>query len=228
MDAGTFLVAAVAVSALRIPSAPAHPAPRAGWRRDLTAAAGQLRRTPELRRAVALAAGAMALSGVVVAAQYDLVGALHRAPSFLGTLTALLGAGSIVAGLTSGRLITRLGEANVLLLGLVNGAAGYALRATGQLVPALVGSFVLGFALPWVVVAAVTMSQRLTPPGLQGRTAAAVTLALFAPLPVTQAVGAALITIVDYRVLYAIAAGIQLAVAGLVHTAGRPRPSRPV
>jgi len=109
-------------------------------------------------------------------------------------------------------LITRFGERTILLTGLINAGVGSLLRATGELVPAIAGSFVLGFALPWIVVAAITTSQRFTPHGLQGRMSAALTFALFAPLPVTQAIGAAVITQLDYRTLYIWAAALQIAV----------------
>lgn len=226
LDAATFLIAAIAVLRLRLPPMPTQSAPPPHWRRDVTAAAVHLQQTPELRRIVLLAAGAMALSGVLVAAPYGLVTALHRPPSFLGVLTAALGAGSIVAGLASGRLIARFGELTVVLIGLVNAGIGLLLSATGLTVPAVAGSFVLGFALPWIVVAAITASQRLTPQDMQGRMAAALTLALFAPLPATQAIGAGLITRLDYRTLYISAAALQLAIVILAIAANRFRPRR--
>jgi hypothetical protein len=112
----------------------------------------------------------------------------------------------------------------VVLVGLVNAAAGSALRAIGSTAAALVGSFVLGFALPWIVVAAITLVQRATPAELQGRVSAALTLALFAPLPLMQALGAALITDLDYRALYLAAAVAQLLIAALAYRGVRIRP----
>jgi hypothetical protein len=98
LDADTFLLAAAAVAALR-----ARDAPRArdsssgpGWRAEVLAGLAHLRRTPALGRLVVVGALAMAVSGFTVAAQYALVDALHRPPTFLGVPTSLLGAGSIV------------------------------------------------------------------------------------------------------------------------------------
>jgi predicted MFS family arabinose efflux permease len=72
---------------------------------------------------------------------------------------------------------------------------------------------VRGFALPWAVVAAYTLAQRLTPANLQGRVAAALSFAVFATQPLAQALGAALIGYADYRLLYAGAAAVGLACA---------------
>jgi hypothetical protein len=103
-----------------------------------------------------------------------------EAAPFLGALTAGLGAGSIVAGLSSGRMINRFGERRLALLGLANFIVGNLMYATGWLPAALAGAVVLGFALPWSVMAVINLTQRRTPDALQGRVAAVVTLALFA------------------------------------------------
>jgi predicted MFS family arabinose efflux permease len=98
-------------------------------------------------------------------------------------------------------------------LGMVNGTVGYLLLATPWLPLALAGSFVRGFALPWAVVAAYTLAQRLTPANLQGRVAAALSFAVFATQPLAPALGAAVIGYADYRLLYAGAAAVGLACA---------------
>jgi hypothetical protein len=54
-----------------------------------------------------------------------------------------------------------------------------------------------------MVVGMVTLRQRLTPPRLQGRTSAATNMALNGPQVAGTATGAALIAVVDYRVLVA-------------------------
>lgn len=60
----------------------------------------------------------MAVSGLVVAAQYSLVTAVGEPPSFLGVLSDALGAGSTTASLLSGRLLARVGERGLVLWGL--------------------------------------------------------------------------------------------------------------
>jgi MFS family permease len=169
----------------------------------------------------------MSVSAVLVAAQYSLVQGVGEPPSFLGVFSAGLGAGSIAASLTSGRLLRRAGERWLAVLGMVNFAAGNALRATGSLPLAIIGSVVLGFALPWLFLALLSLAQRRTPPELQGRVSAAVTLVFFGPQAPLQALGALAIGYLNYRQLYLAGAAIAVAAAAgfiLATRLGRPCP----
>ncbi len=213
LDAATFLFAAGAVSLLRVP-ARRPPARHVRWPTELAAGARHITSVVELRRVAIAATAVMALSGVGVAAQYSLVGGLGRRPAFLGVLTAALGAGSIVAAVSSGRLVARLGERRLAIAGLANFAAGNTLRSTGWLPAALLGSLVLGFALPWVYLAALNLAQRTTPLELQGRVSAALTMALFGPGAPTQALGSLLIVHTTYRQVYVASAIAALLLAG--------------
>ena len=220
LDAATFVIAALALTRLRITEPPPAPTHR-HWRAELTAGFAHIRAAPEMRAVVIAGAVAMAVSGVSSPAVYGLIDALHRSPSFLGPLTSLLGAGSIIASLTSGRLIRRIGERWLAVLGLVDGVLGSALRVVGTVPTALASSLVLGFALPWTFVAVINLTQRDTPTALQGRVSAAVTLALFAPQPLAQGVGAAVIAHTGYRTLYLATAAVDIAAAGWLACRGR-------
>lgn len=208
-DAVTFVVAAIMLSRLRIRDVRPPRQPRR-WRADLLAGFSHIRRTPELGRLLLAATAVMSFSAVLVAAQYSLVQGVGEPPSFLGVLSAGLGAGSIVASLVSGRLLRSVGERWLAVLGMANFAAGNAMRATGWLPLAIAGSAVLGFALPWLFLALLSLAQRRTPAELQGRVSAAVTLAFFGPQAPLQALGAVAIRYVPYQQLYL--AGTALAV----------------
>jgi hypothetical protein len=161
----------------------------------------------------------------VVAAQFSLVEAVGQRPTFLGVFSACLGGGSIVASLVSSRVLRRTGEEWLAVFGMVNFATGTALRATGMLVPALIGTVVLGFALPWVFLAVLNLAQRLTPLPLQGRVSAAVLLAMFGPQAPLQAVGSLAIHYGSYRQLYVVTAAVALLCAAfLVWPAWTSRP----
>lgn len=144
----------------------------------------------------------MIISAVAAAARFSLVDGLHRPPSFLGVLAAALGAGSILASLLSARLLRRIGETRLAMLGLLNGALGNLVMLFGTVPTALLGSFFSGFALPWTVLAVINLAQRLTPDALQGRVAAAIGLVLFAPQPVAHLLGALAVSVADFRWLY--------------------------
>lgn len=213
LDAVTFVVAALVLLRLRFDE-PAPVREQRQWRAELVGGFRHIRAVPQLRAVTVAAAVAMVLAGFATPAQYSLVDALHHPPGFLGVLTGLLGAGSIVAGLVSGPLIKRIGEQRLAVLGLVDGALGNLLRMIDATPAALAGSVVSGFALPWTVVALINLAQRATPDALQGRVSAAVVLALFAPQPVAQALGAGAIAAVDFRYLY-LAAAIGTLAAGV-------------
>ena len=221
LDAASFGVAAVAVAMLRVHD----PRPRRAeqhWRAGLSAGARHVWQVRELRAVVGTAAVAVFASGVAFAAMYAMTDALDRPPAFLGVFTSVYGCGAIVAGLASTLVMRRWDERGLAALGMVNSTAGYLLMAAPWLPLALAGSFVRGFALPWVVVAAYTLAQRLTPADLQGRVAAALSFAVFVTQPLAQTVGAALIGSADYRLLYAGAAAVGLACAAVLCR----RPSR--
>jgi MFS family permease len=227
LDAATFVIAALVLLRLRFDE-PVPVREKRRWRAELVAGFGHIRAVPELRAVAVAAALAMVVAGFATPAQYSLVDALHHKPGYLGVLTGLLGAGSIVAGLVSGPLITRIGERWLAVLGLGNGALGNLLRMTGWAPAALAGSVVSGFALPWTVVALINIAQRATPDALQGRVSAAVTLALFAPQPVAQALGAWAIAGVDFRYVYLAAAVGTLATGVWLATRQGTRTTLPV
>jgi hypothetical protein len=219
-DAITFVFAAVMLAGIRLREA--RPVPRPGrWRADLLAGFGHIRRTPELRRLLLAASVVMSFSGVLVAAQYSLVQGVGEPPSFLGVFSAGLGAGSIVASMISSRLLRSAGEKWLAVLGMANFAFGNVMRATGWLPLAITGSVVLGFALPWLFLALLSLAQRCTPPELQGRVSAAVSLAFFGPLAPLQALGALAIRYASYQQLYLAGAAVAVAAAAALTWTGR-------
>jgi Na+/melibiose symporter-like transporter len=219
-DAATFLTAAVMLALIRLREA--RPAPVARrWRADLLAGFGHIRGTPELRRLLMAASVVMGFSAVLVAAQYSMVQGVGEPPSFLGVFSAGLGAGSIVASMVSGRLLRWAGEGRLAVLGMADFALGSAMRATGWLPLAIAGSVVLGFALPWVFLALLNLAQRRTPPELQGRVSAAVTLVFFGPQAPLQALGALAIRYATYRQLYLAGAAVAVATAFAFTGTGR-------
>ncbi len=187
-----------------------------------------VRRTPALVRLLATGGFVIAASGLLVAAQYSLVQAIGEPPAFLGVLSACLGAGSIVASLVSSRLLRHVGEGGLAVLGMINFAIGCALRSTGVLSLAVAGTLILGFALPWIFLAILSLAQRLTPLELQGRVSAVVSLALFGPQAPMQALGSLAIRYVTYRQILAGGAALALlAAAGYLLSSRHPAEQAP-
>lgn len=222
VDAATFVVAAVATARIRVPDEAPPKLERASWRAEVLAGYLHIWRTPALATVLGASGVVIALSGVLVAAQYSLVQGTGEPPAFLGVFAACLGAGSIVASLVSGRVLRLVGESWLAVLGMVDFAAGNVLRAIGVLGWAIAGTVVLGFALPWVYLAVINLAQRLTPTQLQGRVSAAVTLAVFGPQAPMQLLGSLAILYATFRQLFAAAAiGALACTAYLAWRVGR-------
>src|SRR5699024_1367862 len=139
--------------------------------------------------------------------------ALEKPPAFFGILATVQGGGSILGGVISSRVLRRWGPARTVGASLALIAAATAVfaldLAAGVMLPLVIAAmFVAGVSIPWMVVALVTTRQRLTPPRLQGQTAAAANLALNVPQIASIAAGAALVSIVPYRVLLMVAIGV--------------------
>jgi len=222
LDAATFLVAAGVTARLVTGPGSDRAVRSSGLGAELAAGVRHVLGADELRRIAVAGAAVMAISAVGVAAQFSLVSAVGERPAFLGVFSAVLGAGSIVAALTSGAVLTRIGDRGLALAGLLDFAVGSLLRATGDLPLALAGTLVLGFALPWAFLAVLNTAQRETPDELQGRVSAAVTIALFGPQAPLQALGSAAITVVGFSQIYIASAIATLAVGAWLAT--RPRP----
>jgi MFS family permease len=173
-----------------------------------------LSREPRVRTPVLVAAIAMAASGLGSAAIYAVVVAgLHRPPAFVGVLSSVQGAGAIVGGLVTGRLLRRWGETRVAVVGAAVFALGPALQAMGWLPAVVAGAAVVGVGLPWTVVAGLTAVQRHTPEPLLGRVAATANTVVFGPVALGIPVGAAIVGATDYRVPLLVSA--LLALSGL-------------
>ncbi|WP_327291808.1 MFS transporter [Streptomyces sp. NBC_01198] len=208
LDAATFVLAALAFTALPLREEPPAPA-TGGWREQTAQGVRALRGDPLLLRLVGAGAVAMLLSGISSAAVYALADTgLHRPPAFVGVLYAVQGAGSIVAGILAGAVMRRVPERAFAAGGLLLFTAGAAVRAVPSLPVVLAGTLAVGVGLPWVIVAAFTAVQQRTEPALVGRVAAAAGTVVFAPTAVAAALGAVLVALVDYRLqLVAVGAG---------------------
>jgi len=78
---------------------------------------------------------------------------------------------------------------------------------TSTLWVTLAAVVVLGYSLPLTFIAFMTMLQRRTPRALMGRVSAAVETVMGVPQAISMAVGALLVTLIDYHAIFAIMAG---------------------
>jgi MFS family permease len=220
LDAATFGISALTLAALKVNEPKPEPATER-FRTELAAGIRHIVRTDGLRQIVVGVAAALLVVGFAETLVFTILDRLHRAPSFFGVLSSLQGVGAIAGGLTAPYLLRRLGDTKLVGLGLAGFAVGDSLFLVARLPVVLVGFALAGVGVAWLVVAFATALQLRTPLAIQARVSAAADVSVSVPNTISIAVGAALSTLVDYRVLVVVM-GVVTAVCGLWLTTRPP------
>ena len=201
LDAGTFVIAAAAVFALRLRE-PRPAREPARWRAEFAAGIRHIADTPALRRPLIACLIAVSAFGLFETVPFAVVGqGLHRSPTFLGVLNSLQGAGALIGGALAAAVMRRTSERALMAGGLAACAVATLLLITGSLPLVLVAMAGIGLCVVWINVGAITLIQRRTPGPLLGRVDATLEFAIVVPQAVSIAAGAALIAAVNYRIL---------------------------
>jgi MFS family permease len=214
LDAGTFVVATATVLALRLREP--RPARTGGhWRAEFSAGIRYVARTPALRQPLVACLIAVSVFGFFETVPFAVVAqGLHRRPEFLGVLVSLQGVGALAGGALAAPVMRRTSERTLIAGGLLACAVASLLLITASLPLVLAAGAGLGVCLVWINVGAITLIQRRTPGALLGRVDAALQFAVTAPQAASIALGAALIAVVNYRVLLLIMAAVIAFSAG--------------
>lgn len=213
LDTVSFLVAAALFGAVRV-TGPAPPRSPVTFVPGLTAGVRLVVADPALRRAMIATCALFFAGGVGESALYVLIDdGLDRPPAFLGVLATTTGVGTVLGGLLAARLIRRHGE----LAAVGAGVVAYGAATVGLSVPALPAvlgaAVVLGVGLTVPLVGRVTLLQRSAPSHLLGRATTACDAAGAVCQVVAIAAGAALVTVVSYRLLLTTLGALTLAAA---------------
>jgi MFS family permease len=213
LDSATFAASAICLALMRVREEKPEPPEHHFWH-EVTLGVKHIWNTVALRQVVIGTTVAFLVVGFSETLIFSVIGdELHRKPSFFGVLAALQGAGAIVGGLTAGTVMKKIGDTHVVGLGLALFAAAVALLLVPRLPVVLVGFALAGVGIVYLIVGFTTAIQLRTPLAIQGRASAAADLALSLAQTVSIATGAALSTLVDYRVLLAVMAAVT-AIAG--------------
>ncbi|MFF1446654.1 MFS transporter [Streptomyces sp. NPDC058274] len=226
LDAVTFVLAGSMYALLRVRETeprpdpagppretPPRPAP-AALRARMAEGTRRLWRHETLRPLVVAGGTTMFFASVNGAAIYAVVDGLGHAPTYVGLLYAVQGAGSVAVGLAAGPLLRRLGERRFAAYGIALTAVAVILRAIPSDPVALVSSAAGGVGLPCVLIAALTAVQRETPDAVLGRVTATANTLMFAPNAVGLALGAGLVELVPYQALVVVLGLALLVTAG--------------
>jgi MFS family permease len=222
IDAATFGCSAVCLALLELEERRPVPSEH-HLLAQITAGVRHIARSRSLRRIVGALAVALLVVGfaetvIFAVLQYS----LHRSPSFLGVLSVAQGVGAIAGGVTAPAALRRLGDGRTLGIGVLLFGVGDSLFLIPLLAPVIAGFVIAGAGISWAVVAFGTAVQLRTPPDLQGRVYSAADTLVGTPQTLSIALGAALVAVVDYRVLI-VAMGLVTGVCGAcMAVAGAP------
>ncbi len=205
LDAASFLASAACLALLAVKEP--KPAPREQhFLAEASMGIQHVRRTVALRRIIGATGVTMLVVGFSETLGFAVVAALGHAPSFLGVILTIQGIGAIAGGVTASRLVRRFGDGRVVGLGTLVFACASLLLTAPTLAIVGPGVVLFGVSISWVVVAFGTSIQQRSPANLQGRVYSAASLVVGVPQIVSIAAGAALSTVVDYRILLVIMA----------------------
>jgi len=226
LTASCFVVTALLLVGVRQQESQPEPQIDEGYLRSAFAGFTHIARTAVLARTTVLIAVAFAATGLFNVAIFPVIQqGLGLPTAALGVLVSVQGIGAVAGGATAALAISRWGEPRVLAIGLTLLALGGAALLTHSVIAAGTGMAAVGFGVTWIVVAFVTLRQRLTTPRMQGRTSAATMLALNVPQAVVTLLGASLISVVDFHWLIGVTV-VSIAVAAVAAFATK-RPAMP-
>jgi MFS family permease len=213
LDIAFLIVGAVTIGAVRIREAGPAKA-ELHWLGEVTAGLRYLFGPASLRRAiVGLLIGILVLgfAETVLFAYVD--SGLHRSPTFVSVLVCVQGVGGLLGGLLAARVVRATGEVAATAIGVGLMGVGVAFFFYPLLLLGLVGAVLVGLGIPICLVGANTLMQRVTPMHVISRVGAAAEMVLGTPQALSIAGGAALVTVLDYRLIFAIMAVGMLASA---------------
>ena len=160
----------------------------------------------------------MLVLGFCESAIFALTDHFDKPATFVSVLVSVQGIGAVVGGLSSPRVVRRLGEVGASVLGLVLlGASALAMAASPSVAWVLASITIFGVSLPILIVSYMTLLQRRTPQRLMGRVSVAAEVVMTVPTAVSLALGALLVTMVDWRWIFVTIGLVTL--AGAAHIA---------
>jgi len=227
VDSVSFFVAALIIASIPLrENAPERS--QQHWWHEMTGGIKHLAHEPVLRHVLVAFALMLIVIGFTEASIYAVLDFFGKEPTFAGVVVSVQGVGAILGGITTSRWVRRLGEAGTVTVGIALLAVGLAIVAlTSALWVTLAAVLVLGYGLPLTFIAFMTMLQRRTPQPLMGRASAAVETIMGAPQAISLAVGALLVTLLDYHVIFAIMAAFTGAAVVYLLVSLRGRLFRP-
>jgi MFS family permease len=217
LDSATFAGSALLLSRMGVAEAKPEP-PEHHFVHEVTAGMKHVWRTLPLRQIVSGATVALLVAGFSETLIFVVIQRLGEKPSFFGVMAPFQGVGSIIGGITAGAILRRAGDVRAVGIGLGLFGLGDLLLIVPSLPVVFFGFFLAGVGIVWAIVAFTTALQLRTPLVIQGRVSAASEISLSLAQTVSIATGAALSTVVDFRILLVAMAAVVGVSAGYLVT----------
>ena len=215
VDAATFLVAAAFIATVHVAEQPV--AREESFRDEVMAGVRFLRADRVLGLVLVGFAAAILVIGFSESGIYALLDAFDKPATWASAFVTAMGVGAVAGGLSASPVVRRTGEVAGCSLGLaLCGVATGVCAAAPTLTVVFVGAALIGLGLPRVDVALTTLLQRRSPRALVGRVSAAVDITLALPQVASLALGAVLVVLVDYRVIFAVIAVVMVLAAAQI------------
>ncbi|MFI6639123.1 MFS transporter [Streptomyces sp. NPDC050504] len=225
LDAATFLFAMALLAGIKLTESQPEAPTGEPFRSQVTAGFRHVRGMPLLLRLIGAMVGFMLIAGLLESAAFAAIEhGLGKSAAFFGVASSVQGAGSVLGGVVAGALVKRLGECRASGVGYALMATGMLLCISGEVGLFLAGVVLNGMGMPLLGVAVGTATQLYTPSRLQGRVHAVVGMTSGGVQSLSIAAGAALIGIIDYRVMYGLIVVAGFASAVSVLTRRPPTP----
>jgi MFS family permease len=203
MNAATFVVSAVLLYLVRSSDLARRTDAVRIWP-EIREGLAHIATTADLRRLTIGTALVMLMVGMTEVTIFAVVDeGLGRPPEFLGVISTAQGIGAIGAGVAAGLVMGRIGELRTIAVAAFAVAIGLALFGTAMLAPVFLAAVGFGVANTLFMVAYTTVMQRRTSLQMQGRVMTAVEAVATLPFLLSIAVGAIIVGIVDFRLIFA-------------------------
>ncbi len=212
LDSATFAGSAFLLSRMRVSEEKPAPPEHHFWH-EVSAGIAHIWRTLPLRQMTIGTTLALLVIGFTETLIFTVMQHLGKHPSFFGVLATLQGIGSIVGGITAAAIVRRVGDVRTVGVGLGIFGLGDLLFVAPSLPVVLAGFTIAGLGIVWAIVGFTTALQTRTPLAIQGRASAASEISLTAAQTTSIATGAALSTVIDYRILLVAMATVVIASA---------------
>jgi MFS family permease len=220
LDAATFAFAAIALLLVRVPETRPEPEDT-HFLTELMAGIVHVFRTVALRQIILTTGVAILVVGFSETLIFAVIDeGMHRSHAFLGVLEPAQGLGAIAGGLTASWALRRFGDVRLVGIGMALFGLGDLTFVSSQVAVVALGFAVAGAGLGWLIVGFGTSIQLRTPARLQGRVASAADTMTSTPQTISIALGAVLVTVVDYRLLVVVMTVVVVACATYLLTRG--------